>query len=213
MGTTAIPPRPRRQRLSGAERRAKILEAATRLFSERGYHAVSMEQIAEAAGSWKAVVYDHFPSKVDLYVALLESFRDQLLEAGARAATGEQEPETRLRESLDAFFQFVEEHPEAARLLFLETPGEPELAQASARVQAGAAAGIARLLASDPALLTGERDREQTLQIVAEMIKGAAHALAAWWREHPHVSRTTIVERATRLIWGGINDLYYGEQK
>lgn len=213
MGPTVIPPRPRRQRLSGAERRAKILEAATRLFSERGYHAVSMEQIAEAAGSWKAVVYDHFPSKVDLYVALLESFRDQLLEAGAKASTEEQEPETRLRESLDAFFQFVEEHPDAARLLFLETPGEPELAQASARVQAGAAAGIARLLASDPALLTGERDREQTLQIVAEMIKGAAHALATWWREHPHVSRNTIVDRATRLISGGINDLYHGKQK
>ncbi len=208
MNVTDIPSRQRRPRLSGTERRAKILAAATRLFAERGYHAVSMEEIAEAAGSWKAVVYDHFPSKVELYVALLESFRDQLLVATASASTEGHGREARLRASFEAFFVFVEERPDAVRLLFLETPGEPELARAHAGVQSGAALAIAKTLASDPALLSAESGRGQALEMLATMIKGAVHALAAWWREHPAIPRPEIVEQATRLVWGGVEELY-----
>lgn len=198
----------RRARLSGSERRARILDAATRLFSERGYHAVSMEEIANAAGSWKAVVYDHFASKVELYVALLESFRDQLLIATASSWSEGDGRETRLRAALEAFFVFVEQRPDAVRLLFLETPGEPELASASARVQTGATIALARTLAGDPALLPGAHGREQKLEMLAAMIKGAVHALAAWWREHPAIPRSEIVDQAVRLIWDGLGDQY-----
>ncbi len=172
-----------------------------------------MEEIAEAAETWKAVVYDHFPSKVELYVALLESFRDQLLVATASASTDEHGREARLRASFEAFFVFVEERPDAVRLLFLETPGEPELARVSARVQSGATKGIAKVLASDPALLGTAVDREQTIEMLAAMIKGAVHALAAWWREHPAIPRSAIVEQATQIIWGGIGDLYSDIEK
>ena len=165
-----------------------------------------MEEIAATAGSWKAVVYDYFPSKVELYVALLESFRIELLAATATCAQARDSGGRRAwRASFEAFFVFVEERPDAVRLLFLETPGEPELAAASSRVQSGAAMAIAKMLASDPALLSAESDRGQGLEMLATMIKGAVHALAAWWREHPPtVPCSAIVEQATRLIWAGI---------
>ena len=67
-----------RQRLPLAERRALIVEAAGRLFGERGYEGTRLDEIATAAGVTKPIVYRHFDSKRDLYVALLESHRADL---------------------------------------------------------------------------------------------------------------------------------------
>src|SRR5829696_7835416 len=118
--------RPVRRRLPAHERRKLILDAALRTFASQGYDGASMDEIAAAAGVSKAVVYDHVASKRELYMQLLETIRvdleavvEQALDAGDPPGAGE----PRVRAGVGAFFQFVEQHPQACRLLLLELQG------------------------------------------------------------------------------------------
>src|SRR6185437_2898799 len=79
VGSIYIVKAKKRGRLSPAERRERILRAALQAFARGGYGGVSMNEIASAAGVTKPVLYDHFPSKVKIYVTVLESIRNELL--------------------------------------------------------------------------------------------------------------------------------------
>ena len=69
-----------RKRLSGQERRAAILDSALSAFAERGYHASSIDDIARGGGISKALIYEHFSSKQELYAELLEQHANELFE-------------------------------------------------------------------------------------------------------------------------------------
>jgi AcrR family transcriptional regulator len=104
-------------RLPAEQRRLQLLEVARDKFSAQGFHATSMDEIAEAAGVTKPVLYQHFPSKHALYVELLEDTGRLLLttlaETTAGAATGRERVELGFR----AYFRFAVEHREAFLLL------------------------------------------------------------------------------------------------
>jgi AcrR family transcriptional regulator len=105
-------------RLPADQRRRQLLDVACRLFARSGFHETSMEEIAEAAGVTKPVLYQHFPSKRALYGELLRDTGARLLErlAGAtgRATSGRE----RVMEGFHAYFQFAVGDPSAFRLLF-----------------------------------------------------------------------------------------------
>jgi AcrR family transcriptional regulator len=188
-----------RVRLTAGERRAKILSAAVRAFAVDGYDSGSMDRIAALAGVTKPVVYDHFASKQALFVAVLQSIRDTLLAKGRSiAATGE-DPERKFRRSIDAFLQFVEQEPEAARVLLIVPSGDPVAAKLSRKVQDGASAGIAKLLATSM-----QESPSWQLRAAAEFLKEGLHAVAEWWLEHPGPSREDLVEVVMGLVWRGL---------
>src|ERR1700730_8247235 len=83
MVTATSTTRPRGTRLPRLARRRQLLDAAMEVFVARGYHAAAMDEIAERAGVSKPVLYQHFPGKQDLYLALLDESVDRLIEAGA----------------------------------------------------------------------------------------------------------------------------------
>src|SRR3954464_12028313 len=116
----AAPPKsnPPRKRLSAEDRRSAILESALEIFSRHGYNGASIDEIAQAAGISKALIYEHFPSKKDLHVSLLERHVQQIFVRLAQTADTDEPGEVRLRNGVDAFLQWVETHPEAFRLLF-----------------------------------------------------------------------------------------------
>ena len=72
--------RPRGGRMPRRERRAQLLESALEVFVAQGYHAAAMDDIAERAGVSKPVLYQHFPGKLDLYLALLDSSCDAIID-------------------------------------------------------------------------------------------------------------------------------------
>ena len=191
-------------RLSGSERRERILAAAAEAFAERGYHAASVGQVAEAAGITKPVVYDHFPSKRELFVELMASAREELTSRGFEAMGGDAPLEQRLRAGVNAFFAYVEQHPATARVLFTPPTGEPELLEAARRVQAEATASIAAMLDAEPELLAGARDRKRRLVLFAEFFKQGVHGLAIWWTDHPRVPRDVLVDATMDLLWLGL---------
>lgn len=105
-------------RLPAQQRRSQLLEVAIKLFAEHGFHATSMDDIAEAAGVTKPVVYQHFPSKRALYRELLDDvdrqLTERLLDATSHATTGRE----RVQDGFAAYFRYVASHRDAFRLLF-----------------------------------------------------------------------------------------------
>ena len=204
--------RPRR-RLKGPERRRVIMGAAMEELARHGYHAASLEEIARASGVSKPVIYDHFSSKQELHVALLEDQLRELLGHVAERVPEEGPAEERLRRGVEAFFGFVEEHPYAWRTLFRETAGGPEVAEAHRRIQEASTAFCADLLAREP-FFGGEDDPDsgRSVELLAEMLKSGLNGLAAWWYEHPDVPREQLVRIATGFAWLGLDRLRSGEQ-
>src|ERR687885_2023915 len=123
-----------RKRLSAGDRRTAILESALEVFSRHGYNGASIDEIAQAAGISKALIYEHFPSKKDLHVSLLERHVQEIFTRLAQTADTDEPGEVRLRNGVDAFFEWVETNREAFRLLFRDT-FEADVADALVRLQ------------------------------------------------------------------------------
>src|SRR5262245_14005214 len=91
-------------RMSAADRREVILDAARTAFADTGYHETSLDSVAERAGVSKALLYEHFGSKRELFVAMLEMHVHGLIERINAAVTAAEPGEARLRAGLEAFF-------------------------------------------------------------------------------------------------------------
>ena len=110
--TTAPHPEPataRGQRLPRRERRAQLLTAAREVFVGQGYHAAAMDDIAERAGVSKPVLYQHFPGKLDLYLALLDAGTDALVAAVSRALEATNDNKLRVEATMAAYLEFVDD--------------------------------------------------------------------------------------------------------
>ena len=106
-GRTASPARPRGGRLPRPERRAQLLASALEVFVAQGFHAAAMDDIAERAGVSKPVLYQHFPGKLDLYLALLDHHRGLLEQAVRDALASTQDNKQRVIACVAAYFEFV----------------------------------------------------------------------------------------------------------
>jgi AcrR family transcriptional regulator len=199
----------RHRRLSASERRDLILQGAMQVFAERGYHDASMVEIARAAGITAAVIYDHFPSKRDLHKELIETHAEALLMAvGAAVGQAGEESAERMRTGIAAFFEFVETHPFAWRLIFRDPPSDPVIATTWYAASQRATQAIAIFIGySAPATLVGEGNREQRLEMYGELLKSSLNGLAAWWYEHRDVPRDEVVERVMEFCWIGLDQL------
>jgi AcrR family transcriptional regulator len=194
-----MPTTPKR-RLTAEERRTGILDAALAVFSERGYHDSSIDEIAGEAGVSKALIYEHFASKRDLHASLLEAHVEELFRRLQAGAAPGQPGEERLRRGIDAFLSFVEEHREAWRALFRDA-ADPDVGAFVVRVQAQATAVIAALIAADPEAPEGG---DRAIEMHAAMLSGALQSLANWWHDHQEVPRTVLVDRAMDFCWVGL---------
>ena len=190
-------------RMAAAARRELITAAANGLFAERGYRAVSVDDIAHLAGVSAPVLYDHFDSKRHLYAHLLERQAEQLKASVARATVQAGGGKARLRAAIDGFFALVEEQP----LLAGDHSGDEDLRATAARRDAQADAALAEVLGSGGRLFSGERDRERSLELTARMVRHGMLGLTGWWREHPETPRAVLVDHAMAVTWTGLRSL------
>jgi AcrR family transcriptional regulator len=202
----------RAPRQTGPQRRATILDAAAERFAAGGYHPTTIQEIATAAGITKPVLYDHFPSKVALYVTLIEQTRDELTSSTAAAMAPDAPVHDRVAAAIDGFFAYVERRPAAARVLFTPPEGDRDAIDAARRVQAEATGRLVALLAAEPDFLPGAADRDRRLELCMEFIKIGLHGLAAWWADHPDTPRETLVRASVDLAWGGLRSQLAGRE-
>jgi AcrR family transcriptional regulator len=204
-----------RKRLSGEERRVAILESALAVFADRGYHASSIDDIAREGGISKALIYEHFSSKQQLYAELLEQHAGELFERlGAAMEEAGKAGAARLAVGLDAFYRFVEEHRVAWRMLFREA-NDPEMVAVLERIVAEVTGVVAALIAEDPGSRSSAGDeagREQGIQMLAQMLVGSVQSLSNWWADHQEVPRELILEMTMDYAWLGLERLSRGER-
>ena len=193
-----------RRRMRAPERRAQLLDVARRVFGASGFHAVSMETVAKEAGVTKPILYDHFPSKRDLYIALIDAdlaaLHDEVRKALA-APTGNRE---RIRASFKAYFDFVDEHAEGFRLLMQEAVGaEEEFRRRVAQVRDQILAEVGHLIVQES---RGRLDRGHS-EIVALALIGMVETVAQREPGGPRERRREAVDLLVRLAWRGITEL------
>lgn len=195
--------------MSAEQRCERILLAASKVFGERGYHGASIAAIAGEAGITAAVVYDHFDSKAQLQITLLERHTTEVLTFIATALlAAPEDPAGRMRVGVDAFFAFVEQHPHAWRQLFRDPPADPAVAECHRRVTQQATDAIAAFLVYNAPPHARERpEAQRDAQMLARMLEGAQNALAGWWYDHRDIPREILVDRVIELCWTGLANL------
>src|SRR5918996_1344409 len=205
MEETAAAPR---RRLSASDRRAAILDDALEVFSDRGFNEASLDDVAARGGISKALIYEHFDSKRELQVALLDSFVHELIErvVGSIAAAGDNE--ARLRAGIEAFLEFADERPAALRLL-TRNVSDPDAGEALDRLREEAAGAVASMMVADaPPPQPGDLALEETSAVLAHLIAGGIQFMAGWWLESPKpLPRERVVEVAMGLYWLGLERL------
>jgi AcrR family transcriptional regulator len=205
---------PPRRRLTGEERRTGILDAALAVFSKSGYHAASIDDIAREAGVSKALIYEHFASKQELYGDLIARNARELTQRLAAALVGLEleSSAARLAAGLDAFFAFVEERRDAWRMLFRDA-ADPETAAVLDRMLEQVTAEVTLLISQDPgAPELDSAEDTRGLRLLAEMLVGGAQSMANWWADNPEASRESMVEVAMDFAWLGLERLSRGER-
>ena len=192
--------------MARADRRDQLLETAQQVFAERGFVPTSMDDVAEAAGVTKPVLYDHFGSKDGLLAAVIERSGTQMLEA-TTGAIGDLDPETALREGLTAFFRYVDEHAGAWTILVREVaPGTPA-AEAVDRVRQVQVDVIAALIGAQ--LPTPDPERALTY---AHVVSGAAERLSTVRLSVPRTRPEEAAGLLMDVLWTGFAALMQKEQ-
>jgi AcrR family transcriptional regulator len=203
-----------RRRLPRDERRARILDAAARVFADRGYEAASLDEIAEAAEISKPVIYDHFESKKALHIELLELQTGEMLEFMTRRAIAKDTTEGQLAAGLEAFLEFVEDHHYAWRMIFRDpTAADADIEQAQRRVQQRATSAISELAGRHPVedLSDDVLGHELSVEVFSQMLKTAANGIA-WWYEHREIPRATVLKMLMDFVWLGLERVQDGER-
>ena len=205
---------PPRRRLTAEERRTGILDAALAVFSESGYHSASIDDIAREAGVSKALIYEHFASKQELYADLIARNARELTQRIGAALVGVEveSGSSRLAIGLDAFFAFVEERRDAWRMLFRDV-ADPETATVVNRMLEQVTAEVTVLISQDPgaSALDSDEDR-RALRLLAEMLVGGTQSMANWWTSNPEAPREQMVAIAMDFAWLGLERLSRGER-
>ena len=164
-----------RTRLPRAEREQQMLDAAHALFAERGFAAVTMDEVAAAVGVTKPLLYTYFGNKDRLYLACMERAGDALLATVVEAVQAADGPVDATARGLRAFFSFLDADRDAWRVLFDETL-PAQIIEYRERLT-GLVAGT--LLAQMPA---GRRKRAAVeVEALSAALLGASEALARWW--------------------------------
>ena len=197
----AAAPARRTSRLPRSARRVQLLQAAQDVFVAQGFHAAAMDDIADRAGVSKPVLYQHFPGKRELYLALLEEHVGQLGDRVREAMAGTDDNAERVVGAVRAYFEFVDAEGEAFRLVFeSDLRNDVDVRTIVDRGTEVCVEAIADVIAAD----TGA-DPERAL-LLAAGLTGLAETSARWWLPRKGtVSREEAVSLMSSLAWRGIS--------
>ncbi len=189
------------KKIPRAVREPQMLEAALRVFAERGYTGASMDEIAAAAGVTKPLVYSYFGSKEELMARCIEHSGAALMDAMESAGADEEDLDRRTWARMLAYFRFVGEHRDEWRLMSTEPiPGEG-IERTRARVIDQMARFIGEGMEPGP-----------ELEPLAHMLAGAGEALANWWLAHPELTPEAMATLEMNFAWLGLRALDGGER-
>ena len=188
-------------RLPAAERREQLLEVALEVFAANGFHETSMNEVAEAAGVTKPVLYQHFASKKALYNELVDEMGVRLERTIFEAAAAADGPRQQVEAGFRAYFRWAINQGAAFRVLFADrNRTDRELAAAVAKVESMVADRVASLI-----LVDGLSDDER--HVLAFGVVGLAESTSRHWLRLGLGQGTDADEFAdlvAQLAWSGL---------
>ena len=189
------------------------MDCAVRVFAQRGYSAASVDEIAEAAGVSKPLVYLYLESKEGLFLACLRREEQRLVAAFQDAAKDGSTSELRLWAGLRAFFGFVADHGDSWAVLHRQAPGLGEaIAAEITRARTSVLTEVHTLVREGIAVSPGPiRLGESDADFVAHALVGAADSLTDWMERHPDESPDRVTLRLMGMVWVGMRQVLGGE--
>jgi AcrR family transcriptional regulator len=191
-------------RMPRRARRAQLLSSALEVFVAQGYHAAAMDDIAEAAGVSKPVLYQHFPGKLELYLALLDQAADTIIDSTRVALDSTDDNKQRVAASMHAFYDYVAGAEGEFRLVFeSDLTNEPAVRQRIDRVTTECAGLIAHVIHDDTGL------PDEASRLLAVSLVGMGQVSARFWLQDRLRGRETISQGdaaslVAGLAWRGI---------
>ena len=172
------------------------------MFARHGFHETSMNDVAEAAGVTKPVLYQHFQSKRQLYLELLDDVGTRLAETIARATAAAGSPHQQVEAGFAAYFRFVHADRSAYQLLFGGgSRRDPEFADSVRRVEEHLARSIAELIEADI-----DPDHRRTL---AYGLVGIAETTSRLWvAEDLDHDPDILAKQVADLAWAGLRGIH-----
>ena len=183
------------------QRRAQLLDAANDVFTTKGYHAAAMDDIADAAGVSKPVLYQHFGSKLDLYLDLLDLSCDRLVEVVEEVLATTDKNSDRVVATMDAFYEFVSSASGEFRFVFeSDLTGDGEVQKRLWRVNNEIADAIADVISEDTAL------PPEQAKLLGISLVGIAQVSARYWLSAgpSRVDLEDAKQLVSSLAWRGI---------
>ncbi len=192
---------PASTRLPRPARRRQLLGAAQEVFVAQGYHAAAMDEIAERAGVSKPVLYQHFPGKLELYLALLDESVEELVGIVRKALSSTTDNKQRVPATFQAFFDFVSSSGEAFRLVFeSDLSNEPEVRARLNRTMQACADMISQFIREDAGLSDDEA------HLLGMALVGMAQVSSRYWLSTDRaIPKEAAEQLLARLAWRGIS--------
>jgi AcrR family transcriptional regulator len=192
--------RRRSSRLPRSARRAQLMQAALEIFVSQGYHAAAMDDIADRAGVSKPVLYQHFPGKLELYLALLDQSCDTIIAAVESALAATTDNKLRVAATMQEFYAYVADTGGAFRLVFeSDLRSQDAVRKRIDRVTNSCADAIAQVIHDDTGL------PQEESRLLAASLVGMAQVSARFWLDGDGaLPRRRAAALVADLAWRGI---------
>jgi AcrR family transcriptional regulator len=199
--TVSPPARPASTRLPRPARRRQLLGAARDVFVAQGFHQAAMDEIADRAGVSKPVLYQHFPGKLDLYLALLDESVADLKQSLVDALSSTTDNRERVPATFRAFFDYVGNSGEAFRLVFESDLGnEPAVRDRLGQAMAQIADLVSQFIHEDAGV------DEAEAHLLGMALVGMAQVTARHWLSTDRaIPQQEAEQLIARLAWRGIS--------
>jgi AcrR family transcriptional regulator len=188
--------------MTGQERREQLLVVGRRLFAEKGFEAVSVEEIAAKAGVSKPVVYEHFGGKEGLYAVLVDREMNELLASISDALTGSN-ARLLLEQAGLALFDYIESCPEGFRILVRDSPVSQQ-AGSFASLIVDVAAQVEHLLARE---FAAHKLNAKLAPMSSQMLVGMVALTGQWWLDVRKPKKEEVVAHLVNLAWNGLEHM------
>lgn len=188
-------------RLPRDERRATLLAAALEVFTASGYHAAAMDEIADQANVSKPVLYQHFPSKLDLYLAVLDIHCEYLVKDIRAAVASSQDNSERVLATVNAYFDYINREGEAFRLLFeSDMTVEPQVRERLSKMTYDCASAFSDAITAETGI-----SQESAMMLAVGLIGTAQTTARHWLARSETIDRDLAVKLVSSLQWRGIS--------
>lgn len=191
----------RGNRLPRDERRGQLLIVASDVFVESGYHAAGMDEIADRAGVSKPVLYQHFSSKLELYLAVLNRHVDKLVTGVQQALDRTTDNRRRLHSAVQAFFDFIEHDSQGYRLIFEnDFTTEPQVAAQVRVATESCIDAVFDLISADSGL-----DPHRARMIAVGLVGLSVDCARYWLDADRPIDKDDAVDGTVLFAWGGLS--------